>query len=57
MRLGINTFLFTSPFTNNGASNQRIFGDYLQVRAAGCTFYGAYAARGTGPPGGTDTVF
>jgi hypothetical protein len=40
---------FTSPFTNNGASNQRIFGDYLQVRAAGCTFYGAYAARGTGP--------
>jgi hypothetical protein len=39
---------FTSPFSSNAASNQRIFGDYIQVRAVGCTFYGTYPARGTG---------
>ncbi len=39
---------FTSPFANNGVSNQRIFGDYIQVRAVGCSFYGTYPARGTG---------
>jgi hypothetical protein len=39
---------FTSPFSNNGVSNQRVFGDYIQVRAVGCTFYGTYPARGSG---------
>jgi hypothetical protein len=39
---------FTSPFTNDGTSNQRIFGDYVQLRAVGCSFYGAFAARGAG---------
>src|SRR5439155_12920656 len=39
---------FTSPFASNPASNQRIFGDYLQLRAVGCSFYGVYPARGTG---------
>jgi hypothetical protein len=39
---------FTSPFTNNGQSNQRILGDYLQVRAAGCSFYGTFPAKGAG---------
>jgi hypothetical protein len=39
---------FTSPFTNNGSSNQRIFGDYIQLKAAGCEFFGAYPSRGTG---------
>jgi hypothetical protein len=41
---------FTSPFSNNGVSNQRIFGDYIQVRAVGCGYYGTYPARGTPPP-------
>jgi hypothetical protein len=39
---------FTSPFTSSGASNQRIFGDYVQVRAAGCKYYGTYPAKGSG---------
>ena len=39
---------FTSPFANNGQSNQRIFGDYVSVRASGCRFYGTYPSRGTG---------
>jgi hypothetical protein len=39
---------FTSPFASSGASNQRIFGDYVQVRAVGCTYYGTYPARGAG---------
>ncbi len=41
--------IFTSPFTNNGSSNQRIFGDYVQVRAVGCNYYGTYPAKGSGP--------
>ncbi len=39
---------FTSPFMDNGNSNQRIFGDYVQVRAVGCNFDGTYPARGAG---------
>ena len=39
---------FTSPFPNSGASNQRILGDYIQLRAVGCEFYGAFPARGAG---------
>lgn len=39
---------FTSPFSDSGASNYRIFGDYIQVRAVGCNFYGTYPARGAG---------
>jgi hypothetical protein len=39
---------FTSPFTNSGASNQRIFGDYIQLRAVGCELYGTFPARGAG---------
>lgn len=39
---------FTSPFASSGATNQRIFGDYIQVRAVGCTFYGTFPARGAG---------
>ena len=40
--------VFTSPFTDNGVSNQRIFGDYIQLRAVGCTYYGTYPAKGAG---------
>ena len=40
---------FTTPIASNPASNQRILGDYIQVRAVGCTFYGTYPARGAGP--------
>ena len=43
---GFPTFL--SPFANNGFSNQRIFGDYIQVRAVGCKYYGTYPAKGAG---------
>lgn len=39
---------FTSPFANNGVSNQRIFGDYIQARAVGCKYYGTYPAKGSG---------
>lgn len=39
---------FTSPFANDGTSNQRILGDYVQLRAVGCEFYGAFPARGAG---------
>jgi hypothetical protein len=39
---------FTSPFTDDGTSNQRIFGDYVQVRAVGCTYYGTFPAKGAG---------
>jgi hypothetical protein len=38
---------FTSPFADNGNSRQRIFGDYVTLRATGCTFYGVFPARGT----------
>jgi hypothetical protein len=44
---------FTSPFTNNNVSNQRIFGDYIQVRAVGCGYYGTYPARGSGVNSGS----
>jgi hypothetical protein len=37
---------FTSPFASSSATNQRIFGDYIQVRAVGCRYYGTYPARG-----------
>ena len=40
---------FTSPFAPSGASNQRIFGDYIQLRAVGCKYYGTYPAKGAGP--------
>jgi len=40
---------FTSPFANNGASNQRVFGDYIQVRSVGCNYLGTYPAKGAGP--------
>jgi len=39
---------FTSPFASGGATNQRIFGDYLQLKSAGCEFFGTYPARGDG---------
>ncbi len=39
---------FTSPFADNGQTNQRIFGDYIQVKPVGCEFYGAFPARGAG---------
>jgi hypothetical protein len=39
---------FTSPFTDNGNSRQRIFGDYVQARAVGCTYHGTYPAKGSG---------
>ncbi len=39
---------FTSPFADNGQTNQRILGDYVQLRAVGCQFYGAFPARGSG---------
>jgi len=39
---------FTSPFANNGQSNQRILGDYVQLRAVGCNFYGTFPAKGAG---------
>ena len=40
---------FSSPVTNNGNSRQRIFGDYIQLRAVGCNFYGTSPAAGAGP--------
>jgi hypothetical protein len=39
---------FTSPFSDNGNTRQRIFGDYVQARAVGCTYYGTYPAKGSG---------
>lgn len=39
---------FTSPFGDNGFSNQRIFGDYIQLKSVGCEFVGAFPARGAG---------
>ncbi len=45
----LSTSSFSSPFASNPAqSNQRIFGDYIQLRAVGCNFYGTYPARGSG---------
>ncbi len=37
---------FLSPATDNGNTRQRVLGDYLQLKAAGNTFYGAFAANG-----------
>jgi hypothetical protein len=39
---------FTSPFSSTSQTNQRIFGDYIQLRAVGCRYYGTYPARGAG---------
>lgn len=39
---------FTSPFADNGDPRQRILGDYVQLKAVGCEFYGTFPARGEG---------
>lgn len=39
---------FSSPFPDDGGSTQRILGDYVQVKAVGCEFYGAFPATGEG---------
>jgi len=40
---------FMSPFAPDvGNTRQRIFGDYIQVRAVGCSFYGTFPALGAG---------
>jgi hypothetical protein len=40
---------FMSPFANDVSNTrQRIFGDYIQVRAVGCNFYGTFPSLGAG---------
>src|SRR5262249_41008457 len=37
---------FSSPATDNLADDQRLLGDYQQMKAVGDTFYGAFTANG-----------
>ena len=42
--LGLLTFL--SPAADNGDPRQRVLGDYMQLKAVGNTFYGAFTGNG-----------
>ena len=37
---------FLSSAADDGNARQRVFGDYVQMKALGCTFYGAFTANG-----------
>lgn len=37
---------FLSSATDDGNARQRVLGDYQQMKAVGCTFYGAFTANG-----------
>ncbi len=39
-------FTFQSSARDNGDSRQRVFGDYMQLKVAGGTFYGAFTGNG-----------
>jgi hypothetical protein len=39
---------FSSPVTDNGGARQRIFGDYIQMKAVANTFYGVYIGNRNG---------
>jgi hypothetical protein len=43
---GIDLETFLSPALNNGDFRQRLLGDYMQVKAAGNTFYGSFTGNG-----------
>src|SRR5205814_3046946 len=37
---------FRSPVTDNGRARQRVFGDYMQMKALGDCFYGSFTGNG-----------
>jgi Bacterial Ig-like domain (group 3) len=47
---------FSSPVTDNGNARQRIFGDYIQVKAVGNTFYGVYSGNRNGFGSSTSAI-
>jgi len=44
--MGIDLETFLSPAVDNGDPRQRVLGDYMQVKAAGNTFYGSFTGNG-----------
>jgi hypothetical protein len=47
---------FSSPVTDDGNARQRIFGDYIQMKAVGNTFYGVYSGNRNGFGSSTSAI-
>jgi hypothetical protein len=58
--MGIDLETFLSPALDNGDARQRVLGDYMQIKAAGNTFYGSFTGNGAAfgrPFANNDPIF